>query len=292
MRQQTHAVPAVRIDLSNAEQVKKTRTILADYGLNTICDSGSCPNIHECYGSLTATFMVMGDVCTRGCRFCGVKKGLPRKLNDSEPEMVAGAVRELNLAHVVITSVTRDDLDDCGVSHFVETIKKVRELNPGTVIEVLIPDFGGDEGLIETLMQARPDVIGHNLETTAKLHHLIRPEASYSRSLKVLAQVKKSNPEICVKSGIMLGLGENENDVIEVMMDLKEVKCDIITLGQYLRPTGKQVEVKRYVAQEEYESYRITAERMGIPLIAAGTYVRSSYKANEYYKQFIKKRKC
>lgn len=288
MEQKIPPVATKRIDLSLEPLVKKTRNILTKCGLNTICDSGCCPNLNECYGRSTATIMIMGDVCTRDCRFCSVKNGQPLQLDESEPGRVAEAVKKLNLKYVVITSVTRDDQDSHGVFHFVETINEVRALNPGTVIEVLVPDFGGVEDLVEILVDARPDVIGHNLETIARLHWLLRPNSSYYRSLTVLDTVKNLNPEICTKSGIMLGLGENENDVIEVMRDLKKIKCDILILGQYLQPTKKQVEVKRYVTEEEFERYREIAGRMDFSLMAVGTFVRSSYKASEYYEQFIK----
>lgn len=256
--------------------------LLRGLRLRTVCESALCPNIGECFGRGTATFMILGDVCTRGCRFCAVRKGKPAPPDPKEPERVAEAARRLGLKHVVITSVTRDDLPDGGASHFVATIEAVRRRLPDATVEVLIPDFGGSLAALEQVIAAEPEVINHNLETVPRLYPLVRPGADYRRSLGILAWVKRRAPHIVTKSGLMLGLGEYPGEVEEVFVDLRRVGCDMVTLGQYLRPTERQLPVAEFVPPERFEAYKRRGERMGFRAVVSGPLVRSSYRAEEY----------
>lgn len=255
------------------------------YSLHTVCEEAHCPNVGECWGAGTATFMIMGEVCTRACRFCNVKSGKPNgHLDSKEPSNVARAARELGLKYVVITSVDRDDLSDGGASHFAQTITAIRMVAPDTRIEALIPDFGGNLEEIKTVVQAAPDVIGHNLETTERLTLKVRdPRASYGMSLRVLGRVKQLSPEISTKSSLMLGLGEREGDVLRTLRDLRSVDTDFLTLGQYLRPSPRNLPVAEYVPPARFEYYRRIAEQLGFRYVASGPLVRSSYRAGEYY---------
>jgi len=256
--------------------------LLRGLHLHTVCESALCPNIGECFGRGTATFMILGDVCTRGCRFCAVRKGKPAPPDPEEPERVAEAARRLGLKHVVITSVTRDDLPDGGASHFVATIEAVRCRLPDATIEVLIPDFGGSLRALEQVIAAGPEVINHNLETVPRLYPLVRPRADYRRSLGILAWVKRQAPHITTKSGLMLGLGERPHEVEEVLVDLRRVGCDVVTLGQYLQPTERQLPVAEFIPPERFDEYRRQGEKMGFRAVVAGPLVRSSYRAEEY----------
>jgi lipoic acid synthetase len=267
--------------------VENTRSVLKKFKVKTVCDSAHCPNLNECYGKSTATFMIMGDTCTRNCRFCSVNHGKPQKLDVLEPSRVAAAVEKLQLKHAVVTSVTRDDLEDYGVNHFVKTVIEIKTKKPDTVVEALIPDFHAEKNLVEKLVSVGPEIIGHNLETVPELHYQLKPESKYYASLTVLDMIKSCNPRIYTKSALMLGLGENEHSVIQAMRDLREVKCDIVVLGQYLQPTEKQVEVKRYVEEEEFESYREAARELGFLHITAETFARSSYHADKFSDDFI-----
>ncbi len=252
--------------------------------LNTVCTDANCPNLCECYKKRTATFMIMGSQCTRNCRFCNVNNGQPQQLDKNEPINVAKAVKELGLSHAVITSVTRDDLEDCGASHFAKTIKAVKELNPSTSIEVLIPDLKGIEENLDIVINANPKVINHNIETVKSLYDKVRPEAIYERSLNVLKYVKDKAPHILTKTGIMVGLGESDEEVYKVMDDALSMGCDIFTIGQYLRPSKNHIEIKEYVTPEKFEEYRLEGIKKGFKYIASSPLVRSSYKAEEAIK--------
>ncbi len=266
-----------------AGDFSRIREIVKSHNLNTVCEDAHCPNTSECWSGGTATFMVLGEYCTRGCRFCAVKSGYPKMPPDSkEPENLANAVAQMDLDYIVITSVDRDDLPDQGAGHFAECIKRVKEKSPGMIVEVLIPDFRGDVACIKTVADAGPEVIAHNIETVERLQSTARDRrAGYKQSLLVLETVKKMNPRILTKSSIMLGLGETEEEIIQTMKDLRAIGVDIVTFGQYLRPSDLHLEVKEYVKPEVFESFKKTAESMGFLYCASGPFVRSSYRAAE-----------
>ncbi|HDN78861.1 MAG TPA: lipoyl synthase [Chloroflexi bacterium] len=274
--------PWLTLPAPDQDVLARMEKLLRGLHLHTVCESALCPNIGECFGRGTATFMILGDVCTRGCRFCAVRKGKPAPPDPEEPERVAEAARRLGLKHVVITSVTRDDLPDGGASHFVATIEAVRCRLPDATIEVLIPDFGGSLRALEQVIAAGPEVINHNLETVPRLYPLVRPRADYRRSLGILAWVKRQAPHITTKSGLMLGLGERPHEVEEVLVDLRRVGCDVVTLGQYLQPTERQLPVAEFIPPERFDEYRRQGEKMGFRAVVAGPLVRSSYRAEEY----------
>ncbi len=265
----------------NQESLNEMENMLKKLSLHTVCEGADCPNIGECFENKTATFMILGKTCTRNCRFCAIPKGKGEKLDRDEPKHVAMAVEKLGLKHVVITSVTRDDLEDGGAHHFARTIEEIRLTNPDTTIEVLIPDFNGDLNALQKVIQAQPEIINHNLETVPSLYKKIRSLANYNRSLKVLEDVKKNNPKIISKTGLMLGLGESEEELTMVFRDLIKVGCDILTLGQYLQPTKGHVAVAEYVRPETFEYYKNEAIKLGFKYVASGPFVRSSYKAVE-----------
>jgi len=257
--------------------------VLADLALHTVCQEARCPNIGACFGRGAATFLILGDACTRRCRFCAVTHGPPSPVDPDEPARVAEAAARLGLRHVVVTSVTRDDLPDGGAGHFAATVHAVRRRLPGAVIEVLIPDFGGSATALAAVSNARPDVLNHNLETAPRLYPRVRPGADYRRSLALLAWVKTHAPSVVTKSGLMLGLGERVAEVLDVLRDLRQVGCDLITLGQYLQPTGRQLPVVRYTPPEEFAAYRQKVEEMGFRGVASGPLVRSSHRADELW---------
>jgi lipoic acid synthetase len=257
-----------------------TEGLLQELRLETVCENARCPNRPECYARRTATFMVLGNVCTRPCGFCSVHKGAPEVLEDDEPARVAEAAHRLGLRHVVITSVTRDDLPDGGADHFRRCILAVRE-RTGAAVEVLTPDFMGDLTAVDTVLSAAPEVYNHNMETVPRLYKKVRGRASYQRSLDLLAHVKRRSPPTVTKSGLMLGLGETVEELFEVLADLRAVKCDTLTLGQYLAPTLKHIPVARYVPPEEFDSLAVLARTMGFRKVTAGPFVRSSYHADE-----------
>lgn len=257
-----------------------TRDLIADLKLETICESGKCPNRTECWSRKTATFMVLGETCTRPCGFCAVKRGKPEDVAADEPERLAEAAQRMGLRHVVITSVTRDDLPDGGADHFRRCILAVRE-RTGATVEVLTPDFDADPAAIDVVLQARPEVFNHNLETVNRLQQFVRRKAQYEVSLKVLEHVKRSMPGIRTKSGLMLGLGETTEEILETLADLRSVGCDLITLGQYLQPSPRHLAVKRYLPPEEFDRLGELARRMGFVDVASGPFVRSSYHADE-----------
>lgn len=265
------------------ENVIATQKILSKLNLNTVCQSARCPNQGECFARKTATFMIMGNVCTRSCRFCAVESGQPESLSPEEPVQLAKAVKELNLKHVVITSVTRDDLEDGGAGHFVSCIKEIRKIKPEVTIEVLPSDFQGNKRAIAKLVQAVPDIYNHNLETVPGLYEKVRPEAGYERSLMVLSYVDEMSSDIYTKSGIMVGLGETKEEVISLMKDLRESSCDILTIGQYLQPDKEHLPVAEYIKPEQFENYKEIAEEMGFKYVASGPFVRSSYHAENFW---------
>jgi lipoic acid synthetase len=267
------------------------KTIMEQYSLHTVCEEARCPNIGDCWGSGTATFIIMGEHCTRACRFCNVKSGKPNgTLDPNEPANVAKALKDLGLKYVVLTSVDRDDLPDGGASHFAKTITTIRKLTPEVRIEALIPDFGGGLTHVQTVVQAGPDVIGHNLETTKSLTSEVRdPRASYDQSLAVLEHVKKMNRQIFTKSSLMLGLGEREDDVLQTFHDLRAVGTDFLTLGQYLRPSPRNLPIREFIKPEQFNHYQRAAEKLGFLYVASGPLVRSSYRAGEYFVNKIAK---
>ncbi|HVU26802.1 MAG TPA: lipoyl synthase [Verrucomicrobiae bacterium] len=273
----------LRITLPTSDTFSRTRSLLDELKLHTVCESAKCPNHWECWSKGTATFMIAGDRCTRACGFCAVSTMKPLALEADEPARVAEATRRMRLKHVVITAVARDDLKDGGAEHFRQTIEKVRELNPGIVIEVLVPDFLDNDGCIETVLKANPHIYNHNLETVRRLTPSVRHRATYDRSLSVLKKVKaKRGDTIYTKSGIMLGLGETEEELFQAMHDLRESNCDILTLGQYLQPTLKHLPVVEFVRPEKFAEYKTVAEEMGFVHVASGPMVRSSYHADEF----------
>jgi len=271
----------VRRSVLNTEENREVRKILKEQKLNTICESGRCPNKGECWAAGTATFLLMGPICTRTCRFCSVNKGMPAPLDEEEPARVANACKEMGLRHVVLTSVNRDELPDQGAGHFARTIRALYDLIPGVAVEVLTPDFQGRADCIEIVLAAGPSVFNHNVETVPRLYRQVRPGSKYDRSLAVLAAAKRINPAIRTKSGLMLGLGETEEEVLAVLRDLRSVDCDFLTLGQYLRPTRDQLPVKRYVTPEEFDHLGSKAWQMGFKMVHSGPLVRSSYHAGE-----------
>jgi lipoic acid synthetase len=257
-----------------------TQGLLDELRLETVCENARCPNRPECYSRRTATFMILGNVCTRPCGFCSVSRGTPEALEDDEPARVAEAALRLGLKHVVITSVTRDDLPDGGADHFRRCILAVRE-RTGAAVEVLTPDFLGDTSAIDTVLAAAPDVYNHNMETVPRLYRKVRGRADYQRSLDLLEHVKKRRPGIITKSGLMLGIGETRDELFEVLADLRAVRCDTLTLGQYLAPTLKHVPVARYLAPAEFDHLAALARTLGFTKVVAGPFVRSSYHADE-----------
>jgi len=257
-----------------------TQHLIDDLKLETVCESAKCPNRPECWSRRTATFMVLGNICTRPCGFCSVPKGTPLDLEDDEPERVAEAAERLGLKHVVITSVTRDDLPDGGAAHFARCVIAVRE-RTGAAVEVLTPDFLGDLAAIDTVIVARPEVFNHNLETVPRLYRRVRGRAEYRRSLDLLDHVKRTAPEIVTKAGLMLGIGETIDELFDVIADLRDIQCDVLTLGQYLAPTLKHIPVARFLPPEEFDEIALKARKLGFQQVVAGPYVRSSYHADE-----------
>jgi lipoic acid synthetase len=280
----------LRLKLPTSDSFSRTRALLDELKLHTVCESAKCPNHWECWSKGTATFMIAGDRCTRACGFCAVSTAKPLALEADEPARVAEATRRMKLKHVVITAVARDDLKDGGAEHFRQTIEKVRELNPEIVIEVLVPDFLDNDVAIENVLAANPHIYNHNLETVRRLTPSVRHRATYDRSLSVLKKVKMlatQNSKFKIqnfftKSGIMLGLGETETELFQAMRDLRNSNCDLLTLGQYLQPTLKHLPVVEFVAPEKFAGYKIVAEEMGFVHVASGPMVRSSYHADEF----------
>jgi lipoyl synthase len=256
-----------------------TAHLIEDLRLETVCESARCPNRPECWSKRTATFMIMGNLCTRTCSFCSVPKGVPEALESDEPQRLAEAAARLGLKHVVITSVTRDDLPDGGADHFVKCIGAVRARLPQAAVEVLTPDFLGDPAAIDAVTDANPEVFNHNLETVPRLHRVVRGRALYQRSLDLLDRVKRRAPHVVTKAGLMLGIGETIDELFDVCADLRSIRCDVLTLGQYLAPTAKHIPVRRWVPPGEFDSIAATARLLGFKQVVAGPYVRSSYHA-------------
>lgn len=269
----------------DGKQLAQVGKVLSQFKLHTVCQSALCPNLGECFARKIATFMIMGNTCTRNCRFCAIDKGQPDALDPTEPARVANAAAELGLRHVVVTSVTRDDLPEGGAEHFAQTISALRAVDPTTTVEVLIPDFCGSREALEVVASAKPDIINHNVETVPRLYQWVRPRADYRRSLQVLSLVKDLDRGILSKSGLMLGLGETEEEILAVMQDLRRIDCDFLTLGQYLRPSEEHLPVARYIPPEEFQDIAAKGKGMGLRGVASGPFVRSSYRAGELYQQ-------
>lgn len=272
--------PWLRVKTGKARLTCHTRSLVSNHGLQTVCDNAQCPNIGECYSSQTATFLIMGQVCTRNCGFCAVKHGAPPPLDASEPERLAAAAMNLGLDYVVVTSVTRDDLEDGGAGHFAATIEALRESGLERV-EVLTPDFQGNRELLRKVLQARPHVFNHNVETVRRLCPTVRPAARYERSLQVVSDARELAPSIIRKSGFMVGLGETDDEIGELVADLAAAGCQVLTIGQYLRPSRQHLPVQRYVEPECFDDYTAQARAAGISQVLAGPFVRSSYRAAE-----------
>jgi len=291
--EQTKKPDWLRVKSATGQNPERIRTILRTHNLHTVCEEAHCPNVGECWGGGTATFMLMGDICTRGCRFCMVKSGNPNgRLDNYEPVKIARAIADLRLKYVVITSVDRDDLQDGGAGHFASTIRAIKTRDQSVVTEVLIPDFRANVTCIRKIVDAGPEVIAHNIETTATLTPKIRdPRATYTQSLQVLETIKKLDREVYSKSSIMLGLGETEEDLVRTMRDLRKVDVDILTLGQYLRPSKGHIPVVEFVSVSQFEYYKEIAEEMGFMYVASGPLVRSSYRAAEFFVEALIRRK-
>ena len=275
----------LRIRLGDPTNQNHLLKLIQGLNLHTVCQEARCPNIFECWANRTATFMLGGDICTRHCGFCAVGKGAPGSLDTNEPRNVAEAVRHLNLAHTVITSVNRDDLPDGGAAHWAETIRQVRAINPDCKVEVLIPDFNGDEDALNTVLDAQPDVLNHNTETIARLYRRVRPDADYQQSLTLIKRAAdrrdREQSVMLTKSGIMVGLGEEFDEVVELMKDLRAASCDIMTIGQYLQPHARRLPVERYVTPEEFDRWRDIGMTMGFKHVQSSPLTRSSYHARE-----------
>jgi lipoic acid synthetase len=277
--------PWLRVKAPTSAEYAATRRLMREHRLNTVCEEAACPNIGECWAKGHATVMILGSVCTRACTFCNVKTGQPDLLDPHEPDEVAKAVAGLGLEHVVITSVDRDDLDDGGADHFVRCIRRIRETAPATTIEVLTPDFRNKPGAPEAVAAARPDVFNHNLETVPRLYTEVRPGARYFHSLRLLARMKELDPSIFTKSGIMVGLGEERREVLQVMDDLRSADVDFLTIGQYLQPTPRHHAIDRYVTPDEFEEYKRLAYAKGFLMVSSAPLTRSSYHAGDDFRR-------
>ena len=269
----------LRVKLPQGKEYNRLKNILRSASLHTVCEEAICPNIGECFGQGTATFLILGDVCTRRCNFCAVTKGHPSTLDEDEPERIARVVKQIGLRHVVITSVTRDDLPDGGAKIYARTIRSIRTYNPTCTIEVLIPDFKGSEEALEIVLEEYPDILNHNLETVPRLYPDVRPQADYELSLSLLEKVNAIHPGCTTKSGLILGMGEEYDEIIDVMKDLREVDCDILTIGQYLSSGKEYIPIKRYYHPDEFKRLKYEGEKMGFKHVESGPLVRSSYHA-------------
>lgn len=277
----------LRVRLSDTKKYNSVNEIVKKHRLNTVCDGANCPNRVNCYSKKTATFMILGAQCTRNCRFCNIEEGTLPHPDKSEPERVGLAVKELCLRHAVVTSVTRDDLPDGGATMFAETISAIRRLSPETIVEVLIPDMQGVENSLDVVMAQKPEIINHNIETVPRLYADVRPQANYKQSLDVLRYVKTKRPDIITKSGLMVGLGETEEEVKALIGDLAEAKVDMITIGQYLQPSKEHFDMAAYIHPDVFDVYKAYALSIGIRAVASGPLVRSSYYAKDLYEQLL-----
>jgi lipoic acid synthetase len=284
MPQQPHQKPRwLKKRLPTGPQYEKVKELIGKDRLHTVCQEAKCPNMWECFSQQTATFLIMGSRCTRNCRFCSIAQGPAEPPDPAEPDRVAAAARQMGLSYVVITSVTRDDLTDGGAGFFAKTIEAVHRRIPSAKVEVLIPDFQGNAPALQTVLDAHPDVLNHNIETVPRLYPIVRPQARYRRSLQLLSRVQKYAPGLPIKSGLMLGLGESFEEIRSTLKDLIDAGCRILTLGQYLRPSKAHLPVKRFVPPAEFENWKHTALEMGFTEVASGPFVRSSYHARELY---------
>ncbi len=274
----------LKVQLKTGENFKELKKMMRSKTLHTVCEEARCPNIYECWASRTATFMILGEICTRACRFCAVKTGLPTELDWQEPQRVADAVAQMGVKHAVITSVARDDLQDGGAAIFAETIRAVRKRNPLTTVEVLIPDFQGNWDALKVVMDARPDVLNHNIETVRSRSDRVRSKAKYARSLELLRRAKEMQPQIPTKSSLMVGVGETWDEILETMDDLRDSHVDILTIGQYLQPTRKHMKLHRYYTPEEFARLKEEGMERGFSHVESGPLVRSSYHAREQVK--------
>jgi len=279
--------PWLRKRLTLTKEIDAINLLINRLSLNTVCQEAMCPNQAECFTKGTATFLIMGKVCTRNCAFCAIKHGIPEEIDLDEPINLAQAVLQLHLQYAVVTSVTRDDLHDGGARHFAKTVIEIKRLNPNTKIELLIPDFKGSVDSLNIVIDSRPDVLNHNLETVPSLYSFIRPQADYNRSVQLLKNVKRINPGTITKSGIMLGLGEKENEVLALFDDLTDANCDILTIGQYLQPSPNHYRVVEYIHPSVFAFYESEARKRGLKGIASSPFVRSSYRADELFREVL-----
>lgn len=275
------------IRVPRQDTVKQVEQMMRNKNLHTVCESAKCPNLPECWSKKTATFMILGDTCTRSCGFCAIKVGRGLTVNPHEPYDVAKVAADLGLKHIVVTSVARDDLSDQGSIQFAKTIEELHKQNPLCIVEVLTPDFKGDRECIKNVCDAKPEIYNHNIETVERLHTLVRPQAKYARTMSVLEQVKEIDSTIYTKSGIMLGLGETKDEVIQTLEDLREIGVDAVTIGQYLRPTMRHLPVVEYIRPKEFKEYEKIGEDLGFAFVASGPFIRSSYNAIEFSKKVM-----
>lgn len=278
------------IRLPRPDTIKQVESMMRTKNLHTVCESARCPNLPECWSKKTATFMILGDTCTRSCGFCAIKVGKGLELDPFEPMNVAKVTKDLGLKHVVVTSVARDDLKDEGATQFAKTIEALRKVVPHTIVEVLTPDFKAKDELLKIVVDARPDIFNHNIETIERLHTIVRPQARYARTMSVLRKVKEMDSTIHTKSGLMLGLGETRDEVLKTLRDLRDVGVDAVTIGQYLRPTMKHLPVVRFIHPDEFLEYEAIGEEMGFAFVASGPFIRSSYNAIAFSEKVMKDR--
>ena len=280
----------LKVRLPRPDTIKQVEQMMRSKNLHTVCESARCPNLPECWSKKTATFMILGDTCTRSCGFCAIKVGRGLELDPFEPLNVAKTTKDLGLKHVVVTSVARDDLKDEGAEQFAKTIRALHKEIPNVIVEVLTPDFKEKEDCIRTVCEAQPEIYNHNIETVERLHTIVRPQARYARTMGVLTKVKEIDPEIYTKSGIMLGLGETRDEVLTTLQDLRDIGVDAVTIGQYLRPTMRHLPVVEYIHPEVFKEYEAVGEEMGFAFVASGPFIRSSYNAIAFSEKVMKER--
>ena len=278
------------IRLPRPDTIKQVETMMRGKNLHTVCESARCPNLPECWSKKTATFMILGDTCTRSCGFCAIKVGRGLQVDPHEPAHVAQVAKDLGLKHIVVTSVARDDLADEGATQFAETIRALHAATPNCIVEVLTPDFKAKPELVKVVVDAHPEIYNHNIETIERLHTIVRPQARYDRTLEVLRLVKEMDPTVYTKSGLMLGLGETKDEVVDTLRDLRAVGVDAVTIGQYLRPTMKHLPVAEYIHPDEFKEYEAIGEEIGFAFVASGPFIRSSYNAIDFSKKVMAER--